>query len=113
LVSEALKASDTLDKEGISAEVINIHTLKPIDIDGIVNSVKKTGAAVTCEEHNVIGGLGSAVCEVLGENYPVPIKRVGVMDTFGESGKPSELLKEYGLLAEDIVVAVREVVKKK
>lgn len=113
MVSEALKAADTLSREGIDAEVINIHTLKPIDAEGIVNSVKKTGAAVTCEEHNVIGGLGSAVCEVLSENYPVPVKRVGVMDTFGESGKPADLLREYGLLAENIVSAVREVIKRK
>jgi transketolase len=113
MVSEALKAADILSKEGIAAEVINIHTIKPIDIEGIVESVKKTGAAVTCEEHNVIGGLGSAVCEVLAENYPAPVKRVGVMDTFGESGKPMELLKEYGLLAENIVSTVKETIKRK
>ncbi len=113
MVSEALKAADALSKEGIDAEVINIHTIKPIDEDGIVDSVKKTGAAVTCEEHNVIGGLGSAVCEVLSENFPAPVKRVGVMDTFGESGKPAELLKEYGLLAENIVSAVKEIIKRK
>jgi transketolase len=113
MVSEALKAADTLSKEGIEAEVINIHTIKPIDVEGILDSVKKTGAAVTCEEHNVIGGLGSAVCEVLSENLPAPVKRVGVMDTFGESGKPAELLKEYGLLAENIVSAVKEIIKRK
>lgn len=113
MVNEAVKAADTLSKEGIAAEVINIHTLKPIDVEGIVSSVKKTGAAVTCEEHNVIGGLGSAVCEVLAENYPAPVKRVGVMDTFGESGKPAELLKEYGLLAENIVSAAKEIIKRK
>jgi transketolase len=113
MVSEAVKAADTLSKEGIEAEVINIHTIKPIDVEGILDSVKKTGAAVTCEEHNVIGGLGSAVCEVLSENLPAPVKRVGVMDTFGESGKPAELLKEYGLLAENIVSAVKEIIKRK
>lgn len=113
MVSEALKAAEALSKEGIEAEVINVHTIKPIDVEGIVSSVKKTGTAVTCEEHNVIGGLGSAVCEVLAENYPAPVKRVGVMDTFGESGKPAELLKEYGLLAENIVSAVKEIIKKK
>ncbi|MDF2672104.1 MAG: transketolase family protein [Clostridiales bacterium] len=113
MVSEAMKAAEALSTEGIDAEVINIHTIKPIDIDGIVSSVKKTGAAVTCEEHNVIGGLGSAVCEVLGENYSAPVKRVGVMDTFGESGKPAELLKEYGLLAVNIVSAVKEIIKRK
>lgn len=113
MVSEALKAADLLSSEGIDAEVINIHTIKPIDVEGILRSVKKTGAAVTCEEHNVIGGLGSAVCEVLCENYPAPVKRVGVMDTFGESGKPNELLREYGLLADNIVSAVKEVIKNK
>ena len=113
MVSEAVKAADILSKEGIEAEVINIHTIKPIDVEGIVDSVKKTGAAVTCEEHNVIGGLGSAVCEVLSENLPAPVKRVGVMDTFGESGKPAELLKEYGLLAENIVSTVKEIIKRK
>lgn len=113
MVAEAMKAAELLAKDGIIAEVINVHTIKPIDEEGIINSVKKTGAAVTCEEHNVIGGLGSAVCEVLCENYPVPVKRVGVMDTFGESGKPAELLKEYGLTAEAIVSAVKEVIGKK
>lgn len=113
MVSEAMKAAETLKGEGIEAEVVNIHTLKPIDSDAIVASVKKTGAAITCEEHNVIGGLGSAVCEVLSENHPAIVKRIGVMDTFGESGKPSELLKEYGLTAEDIVSITRSVLSKK
>jgi len=113
MVSEAMKAAEELTREGIEAEVINVHTLKPIDAEGIVDSVKKTGAAITCEEHNVIGGLGSAVCEVLAENHPATVKRVGVMDTFGESGKPSDLLKKYGLLAENIIHAVRETIKRK
>ncbi|TDT63705.1 transketolase family protein [Fonticella tunisiensis] len=113
MVSIALKAAEMLESEGIDAEVINIHTIKPIDVDAIVKSVNKTGAAVTCEEHNVIGGLGSAVCEVLSENMPAPVKRIGVMDTFGESGKPDELLKEYGLTAENIVNAAREVINRK
>jgi transketolase len=113
MVSEALKAAEELKKENIDAEVINIHTLKPIDSQAIVESVKKTGVAVTCEEHNIIGGLGSAVCEVIGENHPVPVKRVGVKDTFGESGKPAELLNKYGLTAAHIVEAVKEVMKKK
>lgn len=113
MVSEAIKAADALSREGIEAEVVNVHTLKPIDAEGIINSVKKTGAVVTCEEHNVIGGLGSAVCEVLAERNPVPVKRVGVMDTFGESGKPAELLKKYGLLAENIMSAVKETIKRK
>lgn len=113
MVSEAMKAAELLSKEGVSAEVINIHTIKPIDAKAIVNSVTKTGCAVTCEEHNIIGGLGSAVCEVLAENKPAPIVRVGVKDTFGESGKPNELLKHYGLTAEDIVKAAVEVIKRK
>lgn len=109
MVSEAIKAAESLKTEGIDAEVINIHTIKPIDFDAIIASAKKTGAVITCEEHNVIGGLGSAVCEVLSENYPVIVKRIGIMDTFGESGKPLELLKEYGLTSENIVCAAREV----
>lgn len=113
MVNEAIKAHEALLKDGISAEVINIHTIKPIDEDEIISSAKKTGAVVTCEEHSVIGGLGSAVCEVLSENHPVPVKRIGVMDTFGESGKPGELLKEYGLTADNIVAAVKEVINKK
>lgn len=113
MVSEALKAADILKNEGIEAEVINIHTLKPIDAEAIVESVKKTNAAVTCEEHNVIGGLGSAVCEAISENHPVIVKRIGVMDTFGESGKPAELLREYGLTAENIAAGAREVLEKK
>lgn len=113
MVSEALKAAETLSSEGISAEVINVHTLKPIDSELIASSVKKTGAAVTCEEHNIIGALGSAVCEVLSEKYPAPVKRVGVMDTFGESGKPADLLKKYGLTANNIISAVKEVLKLK
>lgn len=110
MVNEAMKAADILKNEGIDAEVINIHTIKPIDVEAVISSAKKTGAVVTCEEHNVIGGLGSAVCEVLSENCPVIVKRVGVMDTFGESGKPAELLKEYGLTAGNVASAVREVV---
>lgn len=113
MVSEALKAAEELQRSGIDAEVINIHTIKPIDVDAIVSSARKTGAVVTCEEHNVIGGLGSAVCEVLSENFPVPVKRVGVMDMFGESGKPAELLKEYGLTAENIIDAVKAVISRK
>lgn len=110
MVNEAMKAADILKNEGIDAEVINIHTIKPIDVEAVISSAKKTGAVITCEEHNVIGGLGSAVCEVLSENCPVIVKRVGVMDTFGESGKPAELLKEYGLTAGNVASAVREVV---
>ena len=113
MVNEAIKAAEELEKNGISAEVINIHTIKPIDTDAVINSAKKTGAVITCEEHSIIGGLGSAVCEVLAENYPVPVKRVGIMDLFGESGKPLELMKEYGLTDLNIVSAAKEVISKK
>ncbi|TZE81093.1 transketolase family protein [Calorimonas adulescens] len=108
MVSKALEAADALQKEGITAEVIDIHTIKPIDKDLIIDTARKTGRVITCEEHNIYGGLGSAVCEVLSENYPVRVKRIGVKDTFGESGTPDELLKKYGLTSEDIVMAARE-----
>lgn len=113
MVNEALKAADALKEKGIDAEVINIHTLKPIDSEAIVKSCKKTGCAVTCEEHSIIGGLGSAVMEVLSEEYPVYVRRIGVMDKFGQSGKPNEVLKAYGLTSENIVKAAEEVFSKK
>lgn len=113
MVSEAVKAAETLAALGIQAEIINVHTIKPIDKTAIVESVKKTGLAVTCEEHNIIGGLGSAVCEVLSENYPAQVLRIGVKDTFGESGKPNDLMKKYGLTSEDIVKVCKEAVKQK
>ena len=102
MVDVALEAADMLEKEGIKARVINIHTLKPIDREILVKAAKETGAIVTAEEHNVIGGLGSAVSEVLTEEYPVPVLKVGVLDKFGESGKPNELLEAYGLTAKNI-----------
>jgi transketolase len=113
LVAEALEARELLLKEGIEARVIDMHTIKPIDTDLIVKAANETGAIVTAEEHNVIGGLGSAVAEVLVENKPVPMKRIGTQDTFGESGKPKELMEKYELTAKDIVKAVKEVIKKK
>ena len=91
-----------LKDKNIDARIINIHTIKPIDKDIIVEAAKETGLIVTAEEHSIIGGLGSAVAEVVSEEYPVNVLRVGVKDTFGESGKPAELLKKYGLTAEDI-----------
>ncbi|WP_297417719.1 transketolase family protein [Clostridium sp.] len=103
MVELALEAKDELAKEGINARVINIHTIKPIDKEILVNAAKETGAIVTAEEHSVIGGLGSAVAEVVTEEYPVPVVKVGIKDTFGESGKPNELLKAYGLTVESIV----------
>jgi transketolase len=113
MVPEAVEASDMLKKNGISCRVIDMFTLKPIDKDAIVKAAKDTGAIVTAEEHNIYGGLGSAVAEVLVENYPTPMRRVGVKDTFGESGEHDELLTKYGLTANDIARTVQELVKEK
>ncbi len=113
MVEAALEAKEILAKDGINARVINIHTIKPIDREIIVKAAKETGAIVTCEEHNIIGGLGSAVAEVLCEEAPVPMERVGVKDIFGKSGVPAQLLKEYGLTAEDIAVASKKAISKK
>ena len=110
LVGEAIKAAQMLADEGISARVINIHTIKPIDKDIITKAALETGALVTCEEHNVIGGLGSAVAEVLCENAPAPLTRIGTQDVFGKSGKPDELLKEYGLTADAVVQAAKKAI---
>lgn len=112
MTEKALKAADVLEAEGISASVINIHTIKPIDEELLQKYASITGAFVTAEEHSVIGGLGSAVLEALDE-CPVPLVRVGVKDTFGESGKPDELLKKYGLTEDDIVLAARKAIKLK
>ena len=103
MVELALEAKDELAKEGITARVINIHTIKPIDKEVLIKAAKETGVIVTAEEHSVIGGLGSAVAEVVTEECPVPVLKVGIKDTFGESGKPNELLKAYGLTTEAIV----------
>jgi transketolase len=108
MVDAALEAYNTLSEEGIKVKVINIHTIKPIDKEAIIKAARETGVVITAEEHSIIGGLGSAVCEVLSENQPTPVVRVGVKDTFGESGKPAELLKAYGLTADDIVKAVKK-----
>ena len=113
MVQEALKAADALKEEGIDARVINIHTIKPIDRDIIIKAAKETKLIVTAEEHSIIGGLGSAVLEVLSDECPVPVKRVGVLDTFGESGKPSELLEKYKLTAEEIINQTKEILKMK
>ena len=107
MVAEALAAADKLAEEGIDARVINIHTIKPIDKDILVKAAKETGAIVTAEEHSIIGGLGGAVCEALCEEYPVPVIRLGVNDTFGKSGPALELLKIYGLDAENIVAKAK------
>lgn len=108
MVGEALEAAEQLAAEGIDAEVINIHTIKPIDADLIVKSATKTGHVVTVEEHSVIGGLGSAVADVLCEQCPTPLKKIGVNDTFGESGPGAELLHKYGLDAANIVATTKE-----
>ena len=107
-VAQALIAADQLAAEGIDAEVINMHTIKPIDADLIVKSATKTGHVVTVEEHSVIGGLGSAVADVLCEQCPTPLKKIGVNDTFGESGPGAELLHKYGLDAANIVATTKE-----
>jgi transketolase len=108
-----LLAAIELEKEGISVMVVNNHTIKPIDVQTIVNSAKKCGAVVTLEEHQTQGGCGSAVCEVLAMNYPVPVEMVGMPNTFGESGQPEELIKKYGMDKEAVIAAVRRVVKRK
>ena len=113
MVAEALEAKEMLKADGIDARVIDIHTIKPIDTDLILKAAQETGAIVTAEEHNIIGGLGSAVAEVLVEGTPVPMKRIGTRDTFGESGKPADLMKKYGLTAQDIAEAAKEIIKKK
>ena len=113
MVMAALEAAKMLAAEGIQARVINMASVKPLDEAAVVSAAKETGAIVTCEEHSIIGGLGSAVAEVLAEQAPAPLERVGVKDTFGESGKPKELLAKYGLTAEDVAEAARRVVARK
>lgn len=113
MVSYCLDAAKALSEEGISAEVINISTIKPLDVDAVIGSVKKTGCAVTAEEHSIIGGLGSAVAEAISESCPVPLVRVGTKDTFGESGKAEMLMEKYGLTAKDIVKAAKDSISKK
>lgn len=113
MVAPARKAAEELIELGISARVLNIHTIKPIDREAIAKAAQETGAIVTCEEHSIIGGLGSAVAEVIVETTPVPLERVGVMDTFGESGKPDALLVKYHLTSADIVQAAKRVINRK
>jgi len=108
MVEAALEAANVLAEEGIKTKVINIHTIKPIDEELIAKAARETGLIITAEEHSIIGGLGSAVAEVVTSNLPVPVVRVGIKDTFGESGKPAELLKAYGLTSDDIIKAVKK-----
>ncbi len=112
-VQLALEASDILASEGISAQVIDIHTIKPLDNELIIRAVRDTGCIVTVEEHNVIGGLGGAVAELLSSEYPVPVIRHGVNDTFGRSGKASEVLEYYKLTAQDVAGSARAAIQKK
>ncbi len=113
MVAYALEAAAALAAQGVSARVINIHTIKPIDEDLLITAARETGAIVTCEEHNIIGGLGSAVAEVLAEHHPAPMQRIGTKDVFGKSGKPAPLLEAYGLTANDIVAAAKQVIARK
>ena len=113
MVHLAVEAAEALAAEGISAEVIDLHTLKPIDAELLIKSAEKTGAVVTAEEHNIIGGLGSAVCEVLSEKRPVPVERVGVRDLFGRSGKVPQLLELYGLTSAEIVKRAKAAIDRK
>jgi transketolase len=113
LVWEALQAAETLEAKGISVEVINIHTIKPLDETAILNSVRKTGCLVTAEEHNIMGGLGESVSRVLAQYLPTPQEFVAVHDQFGQSGTPEELMSKYGLDAAHIVDAVEKVMSRK
>lgn len=113
LVWEAIQAAQKLSEKGISADVINIHTIKPLDENAIINSVKKTGCVVTAEEHNFLGGLGESVARTLAENNPAPQEFVATQDTFGESGTPDQLMDKYGLNAEAIIKATERVLKRK
>lgn len=113
MVARAIEAAELLKEEGISARVVNIHTWKPIDKDAIIECAKETGAIVTCENHNVCNGLGSAVAEVVCQNSPVPMRLVGVKDEFGQVGKNAYLSEQYHITTQDIVEAARDVVKNK
>ena len=113
MVSRALWAQELLLNEGISAEVINVSTIKPLDKETILASVQKTGCAVACEEHNIHGGLGDAIASILSEHYPIPMKKIGIQDQFGQSGKADELLVHYGLTKEKIAEAAKEVISRK
>jgi len=113
LVYEALLAAEKLEKEGIGTIIVNCHTIKPIDKKTIIEVAKKCGAVVTVEEHQVIGGMGSAVAEVLAKNYPVPMEFIGMPDSFGESGQPDELLEKYKMKSKNIIDAVKKVIRRK
>ena len=111
MVMKAMEAAEQLAKEGVSVRVINMHTIKPLDHKLVIESAEKTGKIITVEEANILGGLGSAVCETVSEYCPVPVKRIGVRDIFGKSGNPDKLLQEYGLTAEHIIEEARKLCK--
>ncbi|GAA4301869.1 transketolase family protein [Compostibacter hankyongensis] len=113
LVWKAVEAGRILEEKGYSVELINIHTIKPLDEAAVRRSIEKTGCAVTCEEHNIIGGLGDAIAQVAARYRPIPIEYIGTRDTFGESGKPAELLKKYGLDTPNIVEAAEKAMQRK
>ncbi|MDY6396021.1 MAG: transketolase family protein [Synergistales bacterium] len=113
LVWQAILAAQELEKEGISAEIINIHTIKPLDNEAILASVKKTGCVVACEEHLYNGGLGDSIAQLLARNYPSPMEYVGIDDQFGESGKPMQLMDKYGLNAKNIIEKAKKVISRK
>ncbi|WP_165917129.1 transketolase family protein [Flaviaesturariibacter aridisoli] len=113
MVWQAIQAGVQLEERGLSVEVINLHTIKPLDEEAILRSIRKTGCAVTAEEHNVLGGMGDAVAQVASRHFPIPIEFVGTNDTFGESGTPDQLLKKYGLTPEHIVAAAEKAMERK
>lgn len=113
LVWKAVEAGKILEEKGISVELINMHTIKPLDREAVIRSITKTKCAVTAEEHNILGGLGESIAGVAGQHHPIPIEYVGTHDTFGESGKPVDLLKKYGLDTPDIVAAAEKVMARK
>lgn len=113
MVWQAIEAAQTLAKEGISCEIINIHTIKPLDVDAVLASAAKTKCVVSCEEHQMAGGLGESIAQVLVKNNPVPMEFVGVNDKFGESGTPDQLMEKYGLGVSDVIAAIRKVLARK
>ncbi|MCF1716256.1 transketolase family protein [Flavihumibacter sp. RY-1] len=113
MVWNAIEAGKKLEAEGLSVEIVNIHTIKPLDEEAVLASIRKTGCAVTAEEHNVLGGLGESIARVTAKHHPVPIEMVGTQDTFGESGTPAQLLEKYGLSPDHIVEAAKKVISRK